>query len=292
MVIIMALPPKTQIYLIKKRLKGKTGKTKIKEIEKILTELPGFNTGDYGEIKKWLRSLISQTKTRSKVQSQEYFSVKKEGDKQFVLVGLPNIGKSSLLKNLCGLQTDVGNYEFTTLKPIPGIVNVNGAKFQIVDLPGLVEGASEDKGMGKRFLGVVKSADGIIFMVDLSKPDFVILKELEGINKPMLVVGSKKDLASGKYDVDVAISNQTKEGYPELLNKLWNISGLIKVHSQDDVILKKGSTVKDFILKIHRDLIEKFKYARVTGSTKFPKQQVGLSYELQDEDEIELVLKR
>jgi small GTP-binding protein len=308
----MPVPHKIQMQIIKKRLIGKEGKAKIKEIESIMQELPGFNTGPYGEIKKWLKKETNKTKIRSKIKHQDWLGVKKQGIKQFVLVGCPNIGKSSLLKNLSGLQTQVADYEFTTLKPLPGVINLYGAEFQIVDLPGLVEGAAEGMGEGKKFLSIVRTADGIILMHDLTKPVSDVEKihsELEksNINKPLIIVGSKKDIPRTEKNLldlregfpcskVIAVSNITEEGLQELKKELWNLSNLMRIYPKNEknpVILEKGSSVEDFVAKIHTDLIKKFKWARVTGkSSKFPNQQVGLSHLLEDGDVLELVLEQ
>lgn len=310
----MAIPHIIQMQIIKKRLIGKEGKAKLNEIKEIQKGLPGFNTGPYGKIKKWLLEEIGKTKTRSKIKHQDWLGVKKEGIKQFTLVGLPSVGKSSLIKKLSGLQTKIAAYEFTTLKPIPGTINVNGADFQIVDLPGLLSGATEDVGGGKRLIGIVKSCDGVILMHDLSKPIKELLKiinELKKakINKPMIIIGNKVDIDGSrerlkelkqehKNNIVIGLSTITSEGIDKLKAELWNISKLIRIHPKRDkdnkaTILKRDSTVEDFVKSIHKDLIEKFKFARVTGtSAKFPNQQLGLKHVLHDEDIVELVLEK
>lgn len=238
--------------------------------------------------------------------------MKKEGHRQFVLVGCPNIGKSSLIKHMSGLQTEIAGYEFTTLKPIPGIVNINGANFQIVDLPGLVEGASDDTGEGKRFLGIVRTSDGIILMHDLTKPLSDVekmVRELEkaSIDRPMIVVGSKLDMEGSRKNLEalkqrfpaypvIGLSNETGEGHEELKQELWRCSRLIRVFPKDEespVVLEKESTVRDFVRSIHTSMVERFKSARVTGpSSKFPNQQVGINHELEDTDRVEVIVRK
>ncbi len=82
--------------------------------------------------------------------------VPRQGHKRFCLVGTPSAGKSSLLSKLSGMDIKIADYEFTMLKPIPAVVKLNEAQIQIVDLPGLIEGATEDAGGGKRLMGIVK----------------------------------------------------------------------------------------------------------------------------------------
>jgi uncharacterized protein len=301
----MAIPHITQMQIIKRRLKGKEGKTKLKEIEQIIEELPGYNTGPYGEIKKWLAKQTEQTKARSKIKHQDWLGVKRQGVKQFMLVGCPNIGKSSLLKKLSKIQLKIANYEFTTLKPLPAIVNINSAEFQIVDLPGLVEGATDDVGGGKRLIGLVKNTDGIILMHDLTKPvaDLEkIVAELRkaNINKPTVIVGNKSDHPRASLELQSAfsdaiiISTLTGDNLDLLKDALWRKSNLIRVytHKNEPVILNEGATVEDFTKKIHRDLVPKFKTAILNGSSaKFPNQIVGLKHKLSDNDILEIKVR-
>jgi uncharacterized protein len=123
----MALPPDVQKRLIRKRLIGLEGKARLKEIKQILEELPGYKTGDYGVIRKDLLKEIETTKIRSKIKHQDWLGVLRQGHKQFCLVGSPSAGKSSLLAKLSGMDIKTAEYEFTTLKPIPAVIKLNGA---------------------------------------------------------------------------------------------------------------------------------------------------------------------
>ena len=80
------------------------------------------------------------------------FEVKKSGDASVALVGFPSVGKSSLISQLTGVDSETGSFAFTTLTCIPGLLEHNGAKIQILDLPGLIKGAADGKVEGKRFL--------------------------------------------------------------------------------------------------------------------------------------------
>lgn len=291
-----------QKQLIKEKLKDLQGKPKIKKIDEFLEELPTFTSGPYVELRKWLEGQKNVTKTRSKTVHKEY-GIKKEGLKQFMLVGKPSAGKSSLLKALSKRDVKIAEYAFTTLEPIPAIVDINGAEIQLVDLPGLIEGATEDKGGGKRFVGLIRQADGIIVMHDLTKAvedTEKIIEELRrvGIEKKTIIVGNKIDLDDimrlrQKYPEAVGISAKEGIGLEELKQKIWEASGLIKVYTKrKPVILEIESTIKNLTEKIHKELLKKFKHARVTGnSAKFPNQKVGLSHVLEDEDKVELKLK-
>ena len=94
------------------------------------------------------------------------FEVKKSGDATVALVGFPSVGKSTLIARLTGQASEVGAYAFTTLTCIPGLMEHRGAKIQILDLPGLIPGAAEGKGRGKEILGVIRSCDMVLYVVD------------------------------------------------------------------------------------------------------------------------------
>ena len=109
------------------------------------------------------------------------FEVRKSGDATVALVGFPSVGKSTLISKLTDAKSETGNFEFTTLTCIPGLMEHRGAKIQILDLPGLIKGAAEGKGRGKEILGVIRSADMVLYIVDpFQKSHFAVLnRELE-----------------------------------------------------------------------------------------------------------------
>lgn len=94
------------------------------------------------------------------------FEVKKSGDATVALVGFPSVGKSTLITKVTGADSEAGNFAFTTLTCIPGLMEHRGAKIQILDLPGLIKGAAEGKGRGKEIIGVIRAADMVLFIVD------------------------------------------------------------------------------------------------------------------------------
>lgn len=94
------------------------------------------------------------------------FSVKKHGDASVGIVGFPSIGKSTLLNQLTAASSKVGDYDFTTLETIPGMMKYRGADIQLLDLPGLISGASQGRGRGREVLSAVRSVDLLLFMVD------------------------------------------------------------------------------------------------------------------------------
>ena len=94
------------------------------------------------------------------------FDVEKVGDARVALIGFPSVGKSSMLSAFTSTKSEAASYEFTTLTCIPGIIHHRDCRIQLLDLPGIIEGASEGKGRGRQVIGVARSCDLILLVVD------------------------------------------------------------------------------------------------------------------------------
>ncbi len=129
------------------------------------------------------------------------------------LVGFPNVGKSTLISVISAARPKIADYPFTTLEPNLGVVRVDDTtEFVVADIPGLIEGASEGKGLGHQFLRHVERARVLCLMLDLARPltegpdgegpdeqERVLLDELgryrpELLDRPRVVLGTKADL--------------------------------------------------------------------------------------------------
>ena len=87
------------------------------------------------------------------------------------MIGFPSVGKSTLLSSVTDTESLSAAYEFTTLTCIPGVIHYNEAKIQLLDLPGIIEGASEGKGRGRQVIAVAKNSDMVLMVLDASKAE-------------------------------------------------------------------------------------------------------------------------
>jgi small GTP-binding protein len=97
------------------------------------------------------------------------FDVSKSGDARIALVGFPSVGKSTFLSKITKTKSEVAAYSFTTLTAIPGVLEYGGAEIQILDLPGIIEGAAEGKGRGRQVISAAKTSDMILMVLDATK---------------------------------------------------------------------------------------------------------------------------
>ena len=150
------------------------------------------------------------------------------------LVGFPNAGKSTLISTISAAKPKIADYPFTTLEPNLGVVRVDSSTDYIVaDIPGLIEGASEGRGLGHQFLRHIERARVLCVMVDLAATDGVspaeqeriLLKELgdydpEMLERPRVVVGTKNDIGSDTEWDGPRISAFTTEGVRTLVSTM------------------------------------------------------------------------
>eukprot|EP01068_Selenidium_serpulae_P008329 Selendium_serpulae@DN4958_c0_g1_i1.p1 len=148
-----------------------------------------------------LRSQLIEGGAKGGGGSASGFDVQKTGDARVGLLGFPSVGKSTLMTKLTGTFSEVAAYEFTTLTCVPGVFRYKGAKVQLLDLPGIIEGAKDGKGRGKQVIGVARTCSMVLVVLDAMKPlthKRLIEKEVEGfgirLNKtPPNITITRKD---------------------------------------------------------------------------------------------------
>ncbi len=159
----------------------------IEEIEEVLRKTPhhkatnGFIGAMRAKIAR-LRDKEIESEGKKGGGGTGGFTVKKQGDATVVLVGPPSAGKSTLINQLTNAESKVAPYAFTTVTVVPGMLKYNGAYIQILDIPGLIQGAKEGKGRGKEVLSVARGADLILIMTDVKRVGAFasMVKELTG----------------------------------------------------------------------------------------------------------------
>jgi len=142
---------------------------------------------------------MERKKLQDKKSGGKSISVPKEGIGQVVLVGMPNSGKSTLLKALAGVEVEIAPYEFTTTKPVVGAMDFHGAKVQLVEIPAIVEGSSCGKFNGLQLLAVIRNADAVVLVVRDKEKESILMEELA---KAGILLNEKKPkvkIMAGSY---------------------------------------------------------------------------------------------
>ncbi|MEK6943121.1 MAG: GTP-binding protein [Nanoarchaeota archaeon] len=311
------------------------------------------------------------------------FSVRRSGDATVIMVGFPSVGKSTLLNSITNANSEVAAYAFTTLTCIPGLMEYNHSKIQVLDVPGIVEGAATGRGRGKEVLACAQSADLVLIIVDVFFPEHLevvqkeiydtgirlnqkppqiriskksrggidlgatvrltkmsdetikgILKEfrmdnssivlredvtddqlidaIEGNKRyiPGITILNKMDMVDEKelervkaiVKPDICISAEKKLNTEELKDLIFKKLEFMRVFCKEagkradtdvPVIMRQGNTMRDMCMKLHKDFVSRFKFARIWGkSAKFPGMIVRkLDHVLLDNDVVEIHLR-
>mmetsp|Transcript_5608 Transcript_5608/g.16531 ORF Transcript_5608/g.16531 Transcript_5608/m.16531 type:complete len:413 (+) Transcript_5608:2242-3480(+) len=193
---------------------------KIKELEAeyARTQKNKATEGHLGIIKAKLSKLRAEllSENSSGGGGGEGFAVTKSGDGRVALIGFPSVGKSSLLSTLTTTESEAAGYEFTTLTCIPGNIMYKDTKIQLLDLPGIIEGAAHGKGRGKEVIAVARTADLVLIVLDAGKEGVndhkgILERELETVGlrlnkRPPNIALVKKATGGIKFNATVPLT--------------------------------------------------------------------------------------
>lgn len=320
------LPPE---YLAaeEKFRQAKSLQERIVALQEMLSVIPKHKGTDKlrGQLRSKLSKLREESqKKRSMGRGVYLFNVKKEGAGQIVLVGLPNVGKSTLLSLMTNASSEIAAYPFTTRVPIVGMMDFENIQIQLVDSPAV------DLELGEAwFTNLARNADAMALMVGLESDPLKQMKVLfeklseagispigEGLpssvdEKSIVIACNKTDIPGvekkqrtlqkefgGSYPV-VCFSAKTRTGVEELKRRLFELLSIIRIYSKipgKDVdrkapfVLPKESSVEEMARLVHKDFSKRLKFARIWGSGKFSGQKVKKGFVLSDGDVVELHL--
>jgi len=326
------MPANLTPQYLEAELKFKQAKTtpeKIKALEVMMAVIPKHKGTERlrGQLKSRMAKLKEELQRRPSVgKAEQAYSIKREGAAQVILLGLPNSGKSCLFSEITHASSEVGDYSFTTQKPIPGMTKFENIQIQLVDTPPV-----QLEHIEPGFPNLIRNADALLLLVDLTEEPIsqveIILDELNGmkikvvgkdpipplemgwVSMRTLLVGNKCDArtAMGAYQrleshfhdsfPILPISAKERMNFDELKKEVYQILDILRVYTKipgkepdltEPVILKKGSRVGDVALSVHKDFVAKLRYAKIWGSGKFDGQMVKRDYPVNEGDVIEL----
>jgi ribosome-interacting GTPase 1 len=280
-----------------------------------------------GQLKSRMAKLKEELQKRPAVgKAEQAYNIKREGAAQVVLLGLPNSGKSSLFSQITNASSEAADYPFTTQKPIPGMMKFENLQIQLVDVPPLqldhIEpGFPNLIRNADALLLLVDLTEDPIFQMEILLEVLTGMRikvagkgsipslEIGWISLRAVLVGNKCDVKNAmeayqKFEKQfrdtfpvLPISAKERMNFEELKKEIYQILGILRVYTKipgkepdltEPVILKKGSTVGDVALSIHKDFVAKLRYAKIWGSGKFDGQMVKRDYLVNEGDVIEL----
>lgn len=323
------LPP--QYFETEKKLKtAKTPEEKVSILEELLSIVPKHKGTE--KLQALLKTKIAKLKSTAQKKPTVAkhglsFYIDKAGAGQVVLIGLPNAGKSSLVKSLTNADPEIGDYPFTTRMPSPAMMQYENIQIQIIDTPPITP-----EYMEYWHAELIKGADGVLAILDLSSQNpasglenllaklkekrielipknHIPSSEASFFQKITLVVANKADFSSSEEnlaavkkalhpDFDlIPVSTKTEDGLEILRIKIFSLLDVIRVYSKipgkktartDPFTLKKGSTVMNLAKAVHKDFAQNLRFARIWSQNKYQGQKVNRDHILEDEDIIEL----
>jgi len=226
-----------------------------------------------------LRDELEKHKTRAGAAGKGY-AVRKSGNATVAIVGYPSVGKSTLLNKITDAQSEVGDYRFTTLSIIPGIMEYRGAKIQVLDMPGLIKGAAKGKGKGKEVISAARSADMLLLMLDVFNYHInTLINELYEAGfrlnqSPPDIAITKRDRGGINVNTTVKLTKTNEEIISSILKSYGYINADIVIRQDitDDQIIDFLSGNKIYVLAIavinKTDLVTHKEYKQMVKNIK------------------------
>jgi len=224
---------------------------KIAEIEKEISKTQKNKATEYhlgclkAKLAKYRQQLLEPTGKSG--EKGEGFDVMKSGDARVAMIGFPSVGKSTLLSSLTKTESVQAAYEFTTLTCIPGVIEHRGANIQLLDLPGIIEGAAQGKGRGRQVIAVARTADLVIMVLDACKKDIhkeILTKEMESVGirlnqkRPDIYFKEKKG-GGLSFNSTVPLTHMDEKAVRLILHEY-------KIHNAE-VLFREDATADQFI---------------------------------------------
>ena len=309
----MPMPHRTFAQVAKRRLVGKEGRERIREVRALLEELPDYRNGPYADLRKWLLSEIEDTRVRSSAVHRDSIAVRREGAAQIALVGPPNVGKSSLL------QAAVRDPDQDRRLPVHDAAPGAGADPDRRRAGPARRDPGADRGRRRRSRRRARAAR----RPALGRRDRLLLPRgrrpgrARGRSAPRSRRPASRSRPSSPRRAPTrpttAPSTASRRAFPDLdvvpvsvLDEasldafraaVWALTGLIRVRLRKDgstdpepLALDPGATVADVADWVHHDLGATFSGARVWGpSARFDGQRVGRDHEVLDGDAVEIL---
>jgi uncharacterized protein len=314
--------------------KGRTPEEKLAALKEMWVILPKHKASEkvQASLKTKISELTDQIETAKagpKKAPPGTFSVPKQGAGQVVFLGPPNAGKSRLLTKLTKANPAVAPYPFTTREPVPGMMDYEDVRVQLVDLPPVTADVYEPF-----ITDITRSADAAVLFLDLGDDDgpaatVATLDRLKRARRELvadlpadgddpatchlktLLVANKSDDEAADIRLELAketfgdrfptlvISAERGDGLDEFRKRVYDLLGVMRVYTKQPgkpadmtspFTCPIGSTVEEFAGHVHKDFEAGLKSARVWGSGAFDGQTVGRDHVLRDKDVVELHL--
>jgi ribosome-interacting GTPase 1 len=322
------LPP-AYLEAEKRCREAKTPDAKAEVLEEMLTILPKHKGTD--KLRADLRRRISKFKDQALHKKgvskrKTAFSIDKEGAAQVVVVGSPNVGKSSLVDLLTNASPEVAAFPHTTQKPTPGMVPYEDIQFQLVDTPPITRDYVDPL-----MADLIRRADIVVILLDLYNDTLQQFEDImyilqtfrifseetpipENLTKPpfikkIFVVTNKMDKPEDEEDFKtfleltevtlpcLGISVRTGKNLMAFVEKIYDLSQVIRVYTKapgkepdmkSPFVIPRESTLEEMAGKVHKDFVEKFKHAKIWGKSVRDGQMVQRDYIMQDGDVVEM----